>query len=525
GNESISNDGTFTTANAPDLLVNNLHVTGSLSSGSSVVIAWNDTNSGAGATYTYWHDQVIVTNTTTGQTLLSSLVNYDADTLGNIGSGQSANRSVGLTLPNGSAGAGNLLITVKADAGGRIAEYNPGGTAELNNTNSIAVISALAAYADLTVTNVLAPASVSAGQNVQVVWTDGNAGNADATNSWNDQVFLSNTNVPGGGQFLGTFTMTNPIAIGQSVTVTQTVTIPQFATGTNWFIVKGNAGNTFYELNTANNSSVATQAVMVSSALTLSLSPGIVSESAGTNAVTGFVTRNGDVSSPLTVNLASATGTNVLLPASVNIAAGKYSANFQLSVLDNAVSGGSVTETVSASAAGVATANAGLTVLFDDSPALTLTLSASQVQENAGAGAVTGTIQRNVKLGTPLKVTLISDSPSALTAPMSVTIPGGQAGVSFPLTPVDDLVVGDTRRARISARATGYNAVTALLDVLNADASELKLSLADTTVPKGKPSPATIGTVTRSVASPAAQDVVLSVTNNSLVTVPGIVTI
>src|SRR6185369_5458527 len=33
------------------------------------------------------------------------------------------------------------------------------------------------------------------------------------------------------------------------------------------------------------------------------------------------------------------------------------------------------------------------------------------------------------------------------------------------------------------------------------------------------------GTVTRSVASPAAQDVVLNVTNNSLVTVPGIVTI
>jgi len=122
------------------------------------------------------------------------------------------------------------------------------------------------------------------------------------------------------------------------------VTIPQFASGTNWFIVKGNAGNSFYELNTANNSSVSTQAVSVASSLALALSPGIVSESAGANALAGSVTRNGDVSTSLTVNLASATGTNVFVPASVIIPAGKYSANFQLSVLDNAVAGGSFIE-------------------------------------------------------------------------------------------------------------------------------------------------------------------------------------
>ena len=63
------------------------------------------------------------------------------------------------------------------------------------------------------------------------------------------------------------------------------------------------------------------------------------------------------------------------------------------------------------------------------------------------------------------------------------------------------------------------------MNVLNTDASQLSLSFADAAVSKGAASPATIGTVTRSVVFPTSQDVFLSVTNNSLVTVPTIVTI
>jgi len=65
--------------------------------------------------------------------------------------------------------------------------------------------SSLAPSPDLAVTNVRAPAIVSASQTVQVVWTDANVGNAPATNSWNDQVFLSNTNVSGRRPFPGRF--------------------------------------------------------------------------------------------------------------------------------------------------------------------------------------------------------------------------------------------------------------------------------------------------------------------------------
>ena len=499
--------------------------TPSLQSGNTIGITWQDANTGVGTVSNSFYDLVTVVNLTTAQTLETSTVTYDPVASGNIGAGQSVNRSFNVPLPNGSAGAGNIRITIASDAGTTVFEYNAGGTAESNNTNSLTVVSSLAPYPDLAATNVLAPASAGAGLNVQVIWTDSNVGNTTTTNSWNDQLFLSNTNVPGGGQLLVTFNITNILAAAQSLTITQTVTIPPFATGSNWFILKANASGSFYELNTANNTTVSTQAVTVASTLALVLGPTTVSESAGSGAVTGSVTRNGSTASPLTVNLASATGTNVSVPPSVIIPAGKNAANFSLNVLDNAIAGGSVIETISASASGFPTATAPLTILFDDTPALTLALSTNQIGETAAPGAATGTLTRNVNLGAPLTVTLLSDLPTALTAPATVTILAGQTSVSFPLTPVDDSIVGDTRRAHIAASATGYQTVTATMNILNTDASQLSVSFANPAVSKGAASPATIGTVTRSVVFPTAQDVFLSVTNNPLVTVPTIVTI
>jgi hypothetical protein len=70
GNETASGDNTFTTYATPDLEVINLSASGPFISGGSIVVSWADTNVGPGATFTYWYDQVIVTNVTTGQTLL-----------------------------------------------------------------------------------------------------------------------------------------------------------------------------------------------------------------------------------------------------------------------------------------------------------------------------------------------------------------------------------------------------------------------------------------------------------------------
>ena len=42
-------------------------VAGAALSGGNILISWADTNSGSGATFTYWYDQVSITNSMTGQ--------------------------------------------------------------------------------------------------------------------------------------------------------------------------------------------------------------------------------------------------------------------------------------------------------------------------------------------------------------------------------------------------------------------------------------------------------------------------
>jgi hypothetical protein len=524
GNETVSGDNSFVTLTAPDLQVANLSVTGTLASGSQVTISWTDTNSGAGPTYTYWYDRVQVTNAS-GQVLLDTVVAYDNTANGNLLTGGGKNRQVGFHVPDGTSGSGPLSFTVIVNNYGNQFEWNSGGTASLNNSASLTLNSTLSAYADLAVTNIFAPSSASAGQTIQVIWTDANLGNADITNQWSDQLFLSPTPSVGSGQFLATFIRTNIISVAQSVTFTQNVSLPPFAAGNQWLIVKGNAGANFFELNTANNSIVATQAVNIASTLSLTLSPSTISEAAGSNAVTATLSRNGDTSSPLTVQLTKSSTTNVYLPASVLIPPGQYSANFRISIQDNAIAGGSSVETISASASGFLSANAPLTILNNDVTVLTLVLSTNTIPETAAPGDVKAVLTRNANLGQILTVNLVSDLPTAVTVPASVTFPAGKDQISFPLTPINDNVVGDTRRAHITASAPGFNPVSASLDVLNVNTEQLTVQLASGSVSKGAPSPATVGTITRNPASSAAQDVALTVSNNSLVTVPAAITI
>jgi hypothetical protein len=336
---------------------------------------------------------------------------------------------------------------------------------------------------------------------------------------------LSDTAAVGGGQLLGTFQITSNLTAGSSLTFTQSVMVPQFAAGNQWIIVKANAGNSFYETNFVNNSLVSTQAVAVGATLTLALSRTTVSESAGTAALTGTVTRNGNTASTLTVNLSDETGTEISLPASVIIPAGQHAASFSIGVTDQFIAGGSITKNIVAATAGFSSATAALTILYDDVARLTLTLNTNAVPEDAAPGMAMGTITLNANFNQPLTVMLISDLPSALTAPATVRIPAGQASASFDLTPVNDNIVGGTRRVHLLASATGMNTVSATIDVLNVNVVTLSLELADGAVAKGAASPATIGTVSRQPMAATAQDVLLTVSGSSLVTMPGTVTI
>jgi hypothetical protein len=530
--ESSYNNNTQTITNGsalslyPDLQVANLAVTNAvIQSGKLLAFTWQDTNSGNGPITGSFNDSVTVSNVATGKLLVNTTVGYDPSTAGVIGAGQAAARQYSFTLPEGTAGAGQLVISITTDSGKAIFENNADGGAETNNTASINAVANLAAYADLAPTNVVVPATAAAGQNIQVSWTDLNLGNSTAVGPWSDQVFISDT--PNGtGQLLGTFQINNVIAASNSLVITQALALPAFAVGDQWIIVKANAGGSFFENNTANNSFVSAQPITIGSTLRLTLDRTSASESIGSNTVTATVTRNGDTASDLLVTVTNLGLTNVTVPGNIVIPAGQHGATFKVGVVDQHIAGGgSTTETISASAVGFPTASATLQINYDDVAAITIVANTNQVLETAAPGVAFVTVTRNANFGSALTVTLLSDAQSAITVPTSVVIPAGQASVTANLTPIDDNTVADTRAAHILASAPGFGTATATINVLNANTVQLGLVLADSAVSKGAASPATIGTVSRTPVLAGEQKVFLSVGGSSLVTTPSIVTI
>jgi hypothetical protein len=74
--------------------------------------------------------------------------------------------------------------------------------------------------------------------------------------------------------------------------------------------------------------------------LSLSVSPGTVSELAGSSAATGTVTRNGPTTNSLVVNLSSSDTTEATVPTTVTIPAGQSSATFPIAAVRDAEADG-----------------------------------------------------------------------------------------------------------------------------------------------------------------------------------------
>ncbi|MBL8820660.1 MAG: pre-peptidase C-terminal domain-containing protein, partial [Planctomyces sp.] len=189
--------------------------------------------------------------------------------------------------------------------------------------------------------------------------------------------------------------------------------------------------------------------------LTVALSPSSVSETAGSSASTGTVTRSGDLTSALVVTLTSGDTTEATVPATVTIPAGSASTTFTIAAIDDSLVDGTQSVVLTASATGYTSGTSTLSVTDNDVLTLTLSLNKSSFAENAGSNAATGTISRNsADLSSALVVTLTSSDTSELTVPATVTIPAGSASTTFAINAVDDTVVDGSQTATISATAT-----------------------------------------------------------------------
>ncbi|MEN9492563.1 MAG: hypothetical protein RJA63_3012, partial [Pseudomonadota bacterium] len=137
--------------------------------------------------------RVIVKRTSTGEVVAQAELPYLENDPANgvLQPAQFVSRQAVLHLPEGVSGSGDLQVIVTTDASNMQTEI---GKDEENNSASLVISSALKAYANLKVEELLLTpgGSWQAGDVVSVSWRTANAGSAAAAGSWMERVELVN---------------------------------------------------------------------------------------------------------------------------------------------------------------------------------------------------------------------------------------------------------------------------------------------------------------------------------------------
>jgi len=203
---------------------------------------------------------------------------------------------------------------------------------------------------------------------------------------------------------------------------------------------------------------------------------------AGASADTSFVFDLQVQPAGLVVNLTSSDTTEATVPATVTLAAGQStSAPLDIAAVDDAISDGTQTVTITASAALHTDGGDTLDVTDNESGGLTLTIAAASVSEGAGAAATTATVSRNTATTTPLTVTLSSSDTSEATVPVTVTIDAGQTtSAAININAIDDAAIDGTQTVTITATAALHSDGTDTLDVIDDETAGFTITETDT---------------------------------------------
>lgn len=226
-----------------------------------------------------------------------------------------------------------------------------------------------------------------------------------------------------------------------------------------------------------------------------------VPETAGAGAVTGTLTRlNTDINTNLTVSMTSSDASEITVPATVTIPAGRSSVTFPITVVDDTSTDGTQLVTLRVVTSQYIVDRNQVISVTDVEPKLVLSSSINSVVENAGSFTATVTRQQQTDTSQPMIVSLSVSSFTGLSSPIrvpsTVTIPAGRTEQSFTVTVLDDQLLDGTQTASILARSPGATEGSATFQIT--DYETISLSLSATAVREDAGRAAARGTVTRS---------------------------
>lgn len=194
--------------------------------------------------------------------------------------------------------------------------------------------------------------------------------------------------------------------------------------------------------------------------------PERATEGDGLLSVRGSVNIEETSDTDLVIHLSSDKPLEITIPTTVTIPAGRTSAEFDITVLDDSLLNGVRTVTVTASDPNEGFASAMIKV--NDNETAVLNIS---VPENAAEGdgvlSDQGLVTVSAAPDCDILVFLSSDDTTEVSVPATVTIPAGETSATFDISILYDGEADGTQTAVITASVPGWTAGTDSIDVLH----------------------------------------------------------
>jgi hypothetical protein len=253
--------------------------------------------------------------------------------------------------------------------------------------------------------------------------------------------------------------------------------------------------------------------------LTMNTAVSSISEKDGTT--TAVVTRNTSVALAMSIDIVSSDPLYVVVPKTVTIPMGAESTTFLLTAIDNAIADGNQLVTITTAANGMISGTLDVNVIDDDFASLMLRVDRSSIAELDGQA--TAIVTRNTPVTNPLDVIIASVDASKMQVPTKVTIPAGQASVSFDVSAIDNTKVDGDQEVKLSASSLGFANGQGTITILDDDVPTLQIVFSNTSI--SEKDGVTTGIVTRNTSTTSTLSVDLANTRSSLVDIPTIIVI
>lgn len=482
---------TFKVRQLPDLVVTSVQSPATVESGNNFTVTFTIKNTGPGSTFgAQWKDAVYVSADgllSADDKLLTTVTNP-----GQLAPDSSYTQSVSVMLPIDYAG--QYYLFVKTDGDNSVQEIS-----DLNNTLKAtnAVTVSLKPLPDILVKNIQPQtASIAPGDSLLINWQVENAGTVPASGGWSERITL----VPDNGTPLvltPNSNYTSDLAAKSTISRSVKFKIPEITrfTGNAKIKIELIPSATLVQQPSAlvNDMAISTASVNVVNVLVLSIQTRSILENS-TDAVRCILSRSGDFTSALGVDISASQSGQVTLPASVIIPSNSSSVVFNLNALNNNVLDGNRMIGIKAHTALYRDAVDSIQILDDEVPSLSLQLDKTSYTEGDVASL---TVSRDFVTNKPLVVSLSTNKSNQWTFPQTVTIPASQASGIVTVSITDDQIPELNSSATLNASAAGFTSGQASAIIIDNDVPQVKFEILTDTISESAGIYATWGRITR----------------------------